>query len=308
MELLWFIPTHGDGRYLATAIGGRDLITSLNKIRAIIHKYYFMRTKSLYKCLYKLSPWGLPILLIIIWQFSVQFNWISPRLLPTPTNVILAGIRLAKSGELFYHIGISTKRAAIGFSIGGSIAFVLGLLNGVIPWAENLLDTSIQMLRNIPHLAMIPLVILWFGVGEEGKIFLVALGVLFPIYINTFHGIRTVDPKLIEMGKVYGLNAWSLFWQIVLPSAMPSILVGVRYALGVMWLTLIVAETIVFDSGIGYMAMNAREFLQTDVVVLSILLYAILGKLADMSARYLEKKWLSWHPGYQQISPQTFRR
>jgi sulfonate transport system permease protein len=130
---------------------------------------------------------------------------------------------------------------------------------------------------------------------------LVALGVSFPIYINTFHGVRTIDPGLIEMGKVYGLNTWSLFWQIILPGAMPSILIGVRYALGVMWLTLIVAETISFDSGIGYMAMNAREFMQTDVVVLSILLYALLGKLADVFARFLEKKLLSWHPGYQNI-------
>jgi len=267
-----------------------------------------VKTKSFNQCFYRLAPWFIPILLVIIWQFLVQFDWISSKLLPTPVDVVLAGIRLAKSGELFYHIGISTKRAVIGFFIGGSIAFLLGLVNGIIPLAETLLDTSIQMLRNIPHLAMIPLVILWFGVGEEGKIFLVALGVLFPVYINTFHGIRTVDPELIEMGKVYGLNTWSLFWQIILPSALPSILVGVRYALGVMWLTLIVSETIAFDSGIGYMAMNAREFLQTDVVVLSILLYASLGKLADILAGFLERKWLSWHPAYQRISPEVFRR
>ena len=260
-----------------------------------------MKIKFLKRYLYRLAPWVVPILLIAIWQFLVKFAWIPARVLPAPTDVLLAGIRLARTGELFYHLGISSQRAVLGFSIGGSIAFVLGLLNGMIPIAEKLLDTSIQMLRNIPHLAMIPLVILWFGVGEEGRIFLVALGVSFPIYINTFHGVRTIDPGLIEMGKVYGLNAWSLFWQIILPGAMPSILIGVRYALGVMWLTLIVAETISFDSGIGYMAMNAREFMQTDVVVLSILLYALLGKLADVSARFLENKLLSWHPGYQNI-------
>ncbi len=260
-----------------------------------------MKTKFLKRYLHRLAPWVVPILLITIWQLLVQLGWIAARVLPAPTDVLLAGIRLAKTGELFYHLGISSQRAVLGFSIGGSIAFVLGLLNGMIPIAEKLLDTSIQMLRNIPHLAMIPLVILWFGVGEEGRIFLVALGVSFPIYINTFHGVRTIDPGLIEMGKVYGLSPWSLFWQIILPGAMPSILIGVRYALGVMWLTLIVAETISFDSGIGYMAMNAREFMQTDVVVLSILLYALLGKLADVSARFLENKLLSWHPGYQNI-------
>lgn len=246
-----------------------------------------------------LIPWLVPILLILIWQFLVQVGWLSTRVLPAPTGVVQAGIQLAKSGELFRHIGVSSWRAFAGFVVGGGIGLVLGLLNGIFPIAEKLLDTSVQMIRNIPHLALIPLVILWFGIGEEAKLFLVALGVMFPIYLNTFHGIRTVDSGLIEMGKVYGLNATSLFWEIILPGALPSILVGLRYALGIMWLTLIVAETIASDSGIGYMAMNAREFMQTDVVVLSILMYALLGKLADTAARVLEEKWLSWHPSYQ---------
>lgn len=246
-----------------------------------------------------LIPWLVPILLILIWQFLVQVGWLSTRVLPAPTGVVQAGIQLAKSGELFRHIGVSSWRAFAGFVVGGGIGLVLGLLNGIFPVAEKLLDTSVQMIRNVPHLALIPLVILWFGIGEEAKLFLVALGVMFPIYLNTFHGIRTVDSGLIEMGKVYGLNATSLFWEIILPGALPSILVGLRYALGIMWLTLIVAETIASDSGIGYMAMNAREFMQTDVVVLSILMYALLGKLADTAARVLEEKWLSWHPSYQ---------
>ncbi|MGJ5672342.1 MAG: aliphatic sulfonate ABC transporter permease SsuC [Nostochopsis sp.] len=260
-----------------------------------------MKAKQVNQYLNAFSPWVVPIILIVIWQLLVQFGWIPTRILPAPIDVVRAGIRLTSTGELPYHLGVSARRAFIGFSIGGSIAFILGLINGIIPLAQKLLDTSIQMLRNIPNLALIPLVIVWFGIGEEAKIFLVSLGVLFPIYINTFHGIRTVDPGLIEMGKMYGLNVWSLFWQIILPGAMPSILIGVRYALGVMWLILIAAESITFDSGIGYMAMNAREFMQTDVVVLSILLYALLGKFADVSARFLEKKLLSWHPGYQQI-------
>lgn len=151
------------------------------------------------------------------------------------------------------------------------------------------------MLRNIPHLALIPLVILWFGIDEWSKIFLVALGVLFPIYINTYHGIQSVDKGLIEMGKAYGLKGKDLFLAIILPGAMSSILVGVRFSLGVMWLTLIVAETISAHSGIGYMAMNAREFMQMDVIVLSIILYALFGKLSDMIARYAEGKLLQWN-------------
>lgn len=247
----------------------------------------------------ELAPWGIPTLLIVIWQLLVQFGLLSTRILPAPTDVLAAGVRLALSGELLRHIAVSSWRAILGFLVGGGIGLVLGVLSGVFAIAEKLLDTSIQMLRNIPHLALIPLVILWFGIGEEAKLFLVALGVMFPIYLNTFHGIRTVDRGLIEMGKVYGLHSAALFWQIILPGALPSIMVGVRYALGIMWLTLIVAETIASDSGIGYMAMNAREFLQTDVVVLSILLYALLGKLADAAARVLEERWLQWHPNFQ---------
>ncbi|MGE5660197.1 MAG: aliphatic sulfonate ABC transporter permease SsuC [Actinomycetota bacterium] len=247
----------------------------------------------------QLVPWLVPMLLIVIWQILVQFGWVAARVLPAPTSVVSAGIRLAISGELFWHIGISSWRAGIGFLMGGLIGLGLGFLNGLFPIAEKLLDTSIQMLRNIPHLALIPLVILWFGIGDSARLFLVALGVFFPMYINTFHGIRTVDPGLIEMGKIYGLNSVSLLWQIILPGALPSILVGVRFSLGIMWITLIVAETIAANSGIGYMAMNAREFMQTDVVVLSILMYALLGKLADVVARKLEEKWLCWHPNYQ---------
>ena len=129
--------------------------------------------------------------------------------------------------------------------------------------------------------------------------FLVALGVFFPIYLNTLHGIRTVDPQLIEMGRVYGMSDRELFLRVIFPGALPSIFVGVRYALGIMWLTLIVAETIAASSGIGYMAMKAREFMQIDVVVLGILIYALLGKLADSASRALERLTLSWHPAFQ---------
>lgn len=244
-----------------------------------------------------LVPWSIPVGLVILWQVLGQVGWISSRTLPEPTAVIQAAVHLAESGELFRYIGDSTSRALIGLLIGGGIGLALGLINGLVPVAEKLLDTTIQMLRNIPHLALIPLAILWFGIGEEAKVFLVALGVFFPLYLNTFHGIRSVDQGLIEMGKIYGLRGWSLFWKVILPGAMPSILVGVRYSLGIMWLTLIVAETIASNTGIGYMAMDAREFMQMDVVVLSILLYALLGKLADVLAKALEYRCLRWRVG-----------
>lgn len=246
-------------------------------------------------------PWVFPVFILIIWQLLSTREIIPTRVLPAPLAVVSAAIHLAQTGELFVNIGVSAGRAISGFIIGGSIGFLLGLLNGISPIAEKLFDTSIQMLRTVPNLALLPLVILWFGIGDEARLFLVSLGVMFPIYLNTFHGIRNVDSGLIEMGRVYGLTTWALFWRIILPGAMSSILVGVRFSLGIMWLTLIVAETIAADSGIGYMATNAREFMQTDVVVLAIVMYALFGKLADMIARALERTWLRWNPNYRKL-------
>ncbi|WP_087488726.1 aliphatic sulfonate ABC transporter permease SsuC [Tatumella citrea] len=246
-----------------------------------------------------LVPWALPIVVIVLWQLAAQIGWLSVRILPAPVTIGKTFWRMTLSGELGSNLAISTARALTGFAIGGSIGLLLGFITGLSRIGERLLDTSVQMLRNIPHLALIPLVILWFGIDETAKIFLVALGTLFPIYLNTYHGIRNIDRGLLEMARSYGLRGFSLFRQVILPGALPSIMVGVRYALGVMWLTLIVAETISADSGIGYLAMNAREFLQTDVVVVAIILYALLGKLADVCTVLLERVWLRWHPAYQ---------
>jgi sulfonate transport system permease protein len=246
-----------------------------------------------------LVPWLLPVLLIAVWQGAAAAGWIANRVLPAPLDVLAAAWKLIGTGELWQDVLVSTGRAASGFAIGGGIGFALGILNGSSRGAARLLDSSLQMLRNIPHLALIPLVILWFGIDETAKLFLVALGVFFPIYLNTYHGVRTVDPQLIEMARVYGLSRRRVFFEVVLPGALPSILVGLRYGLGITWLTLIVAETISASSGIGYLTMNAREFLQTDVVVLGILIYAVLGKLADAGARLLERRWLAWHPTFQ---------
>ena len=252
-----------------------------------------------------LLPWLLPVSLLIVWEASARLGLLSARILPAPSDVALAGWTSLRDGTLLYHIGVSTRRAFYGLAIGGGLGFVLGVLTGAFPFAEKLLDSSVQMLRNIPHLAIIPMVILWFGIGEEAKIFLVAIGVLFPIYLNTYHGIRTVDANLVEMAQVYGLSRRALYWRVVLPGALPSILVGLRYALGIMWLTLIVAETISASAGLGYMTMNAREFLQTDVVLLGIIAYALLGKLADMATRLLERSVLNWHPAYQPTAEVT---
>jgi sulfonate transport system permease protein len=248
----------------------------------------------------RLAPWLVPIGIFVVWEIAAKSGALSTRVLPEPLAVVRAAWSLIESGEMWQDVRVSTWRALSGFAIGGGIGLVLGLATGLFKPAETALDSTVQMVRNIPALAMIPLVILWFGIGEEAKVFLVALGVFFPLYVNTFHGIRSVDANLVEMARSYGLKGFALYREVVLPGALPSILVGVRFALGLMWVTLIVAETISAQSGIGYMTMNAREFLQTDVVVVGILLYAALGKLADWLAKRLERAALRWHPAYQQ--------
>lgn len=247
----------------------------------------------------RLVPWLVPLALVIAWQVSSSAGWLSVRVLPAPLDVLRSARELTLSGELWEHLKISAGRALLGLAIGGGAGLLLGLLTGSVRFFETLLDSTVQMVRNVPALALIPLVILWFGIEETAKIFLISISVFFPIYLNTFHGIRNVDPQLIEMGRSYGLSRWQLYKEVILPGAMSSILVGLRFSLGLMWVILIVAETISAQSGIGYLTMNAREFLRTDVVLVGILLYALLGKIADVFARALERGWLRWHPGYQ---------
>ncbi|MEA3181746.1 MAG: sulfonate transport system permease protein [Gammaproteobacteria bacterium] len=244
-------------------------------------------------------PWLVPLLILAAWEYAARTGLLSARVLPEPWAVLKAAWHLLQTGELQSNLKISAGRAFAGLVVGGGLGLLLGLLTGLSRRAEVALDTTVQMLRNVPPLAMIPLVILWFGIDEGAKLFLVALGVFFPLYLNTFHGIRSVDRGLIEMARSYGLSGASLYRHVILPGALPSILVGLRYSLGLMWVLLIVAETISSSSGIGYMTMNAREFLQTDVVLVGILMYALLGKLADVATKRLERLCLRWHPSYQ---------
>jgi sulfonate transport system permease protein len=243
--------------------------------------------------------WTLPLFLVAFWQLGASLGWIADAVIPAPSAVVAAALRLTLSGELPRNLGVSALRALAGLAVGGGIGFLLGLVNGLSRFSFAATDTTVQMIRNVPHLALIPLVIVWFGIDEGAKLFIVALGVFFPIYVNTLHGVRSVDSQLVEMAGSYGFRGWPLFRRVILPGALPSIFVGLRFALGVMWLTLIFAETIAAQSGVGYMAMQAREFMQTDVIVLSILLYALLGKGADTFVKALERRALAWHPAFQ---------
>lgn len=242
--------------------------------------------------------WLVPGAVLVLWEAASRLGLITPQVLPAPSAVAATAARLIASGELARHLGASLARAFVGFVIGGGIGFALGVLVGFSRVAEAVLDRPIQMIRAIPFLALLPLVIVWFGVDESGKVFLVSLAVLFPIYINTVLGIRQIDPKLLELARVTGLTRLETIRRIILPGAMPSILTGVRYALATAWLALVIAETVATTAGIGFLAMDAREFLQTNVIVLTILLYAAIGVGADALARLLERRLLAWHPNY----------
>jgi sulfonate transport system permease protein len=248
--------------------------------------------------LYIWLSWIIPAVVVLLWETAARVGFIAPQVLPAPSSVLETAVNLARNGDLFVHLGVSLLRAAGGFVIGGTLGLALGVIVGFSPLAQALLDRSVQMVRAVPFLAMLPLVIVWFGVGEVAKIFLVALAVLFPIYINTMLGIRQIDPKLMELGRVVGLERAAIVRRIILPGAMPSILTGVRYALAHAWLALVIAETLATTKGIGFLAMDAREFLNTNVIVLTMIIYAIIGVVADALVRLLEGRFLSWHANY----------
>jgi sulfonate transport system permease protein len=250
----------------------------------------------------KLVPWIAPFVLLVVWELASRTGILPKALLPAPLEVAQAFVRSVTKGKLLVHLGVSALRAGTGMFIGASVGLALGLLTGLSRKLQLVLDTPLQMLRAIPALALVPLVILWFGLGETAKLFIVAVTVMFPVYLNTFHGVRSVDPQLIEMARTYHVSGYKLYREVVLPGALPSILVGLRFALGMSWLVLIVAETIGAEQGLGYVAMNAREFMQMDTLVLTIVLWALLGKLADSLARTIEHHLLPWQPRAQRMT------
>jgi sulfonate transport system permease protein len=247
---------------------------------------------------YRTISWTVPILLLALWELLSRTGVIAPDVLPAPGSVGVRAWHLTETGELPRHLRESLKRVAVGLAVGGGAGLVLGVATGFSRLFDALIDRTVQIVRAIPFLAILPLVMVWFGVGESGRYFLVALGTLFPVYLNTVLGIRQVDPKLLEMGRVIGLPRLQLVRTVVLPGALPSILLGVRLALTNAWLALVIAETVGAPAGIGFMATNAREFLQTDVIVLVIVLYALIGLSTDLIARALERRFLAWHPNY----------
>lgn len=251
------------------------------------------------KTIYSLVPWAIPVAVLLFWILYSKSGGLENSIFPTPEKVINAVKRMIKNGQLVEFTLISAKRAFSGFLIGGAIGFLLGLFNGLSDRCNHALDTTLQMFRTIPLLTLLPLIIMTVGIGEASKVVMVSISVFFSIYLNTRHGIRSVDKGLIEMGTVYGLNKVQLFINIIFPGALSSILVGVRQSLGSMWLILVAAESVATDSGIGYMIMNARELMMMELVILGIIVYAVLGKLSDVFAKLIERRFLRWNPEFQ---------
>jgi len=238
-----------------------------------------------------------PVVLVLAWEALSRAGVIPATIIAAPSAILATAWDLMRTGELGENLLVSLARVAAGFVIGAAAGAALALVAGLSRLGEDIADAPMQMLRTLPHLALVPLFILWFGIGELPKVVLVALGAAFPVYLNLFAGLRGVDPKLIEAARVFGLGRLALIRRVMLPGALPSLLVGLRYALGVSWLTLVVAEQIAAASGIGHMINDARDFLRTDIIVVGLLVYALLGLGADALVRAVERRALRWRPG-----------
>jgi len=239
-----------------------------------------------------------PVVLVLLWHLASVTGLLPSEVLAGPGTVLASAAKLIESGELQAAIVVSMQRAMSGLAIGGSIGVALAVISGLTRLGEDLVDAPMQMLRTVPNVALIPLLIIWFGIGEAPKIALIALATAFPLYLNVYAGIRGVDQSLIEAGRTLGLGRWGLVRHVILPGALPNALVGLRYSLGIAWLALVFGEQINATAGVGYLMANAREFFQTDVIVVCLVVYAILGLAVDLVVRILERIFLAWRPSF----------
>lgn len=238
-----------------------------------------------------------PVAILLIWEALSRTGVLSEEKLPAPSTVLRTGWRLTADGTLGAHLIDSLTRAGIGLAIGGVLALVLGAIAGLVRAGDDAIDPPVQMARMLPHLALVPLLIIWVGIGESMKITLVALGVFFPLYFNTYAGIRDIDERLVEAARTCGLGTWARLRHVILPGALPSLFLGLRLAIGAAWLSLVVGEQTNTQNGIGFLMMEAREFSQTDIVVLGLFVYAGLGLLSDLLLRMAERRALAWRRG-----------
>jgi len=242
--------------------------------------------------------WISPLVLLALWEVGARTGVIPPRVLAAPSAVAGTFWGLVQSGELASNLIVSFFRVAAGLAIGVAVGSALALTAGLSRLGEDVVDPPIQMLRTLPVLALSPLFIVWFGIDETPKVALIALAVVFPIYLNLFNGVRAVDPKLVEAARSFGLSGWSLIRQVILPGALPSFLLGLRFALAVAVLVLVVAEQINAQAGLGYLINNARDFMRTDIIVVCLVIYALLGLGADGLVRAIEGRAVAWRPNF----------
>ena len=238
--------------------------------------------------------WVSPVALVVLWQIASSTGVLDPKTLASPRDLAATAWELTESGKLTEAVLVSLERAWWGFLIGAVAAVVLGAITGLSRIGDALVDPLMQMVRTIPLFGLVPLFIVWFGIKEEPKIYLVALGVVIPLYLNLVAALRSVDPELLELATSLRLSAVERVRHVILPAVLPGALVGLRQSLGVAWLALIVAEQINAGAGLGYLINNARDFLQTDVIVVGLLAYAALGLITDSMVRVLERRALRW--------------
>nr|WP_238430941.1 ABC transporter permease [Frankia nepalensis] len=239
-----------------------------------------------------------PALLFAVWLLVTEAGLVGERTLASPGEVIGAARELASSGELVDNLSVSLVRVAWGLLFGVAIGLVLAVVAGFFRLGEDLVDSSMNFLRTVPVIALLPLIIVWIGIGESAKIFLIAVGVIFPIYMNTFAAIRGVDLKLVEAGRSFGLGRLGLIRRVIVPGAVPGFLVGLRWSLGVAWLLLVFAEQVNAESGIGHLLNSAQAWNRTDIMILCLIIYGILGLLCDGIVRVLERTLLSWRRSF----------
>jgi sulfonate transport system permease protein len=239
-----------------------------------------------------------PVLLLALWQLLSATGVLASDVLASPGRIAQVASDLVADGSLASAMTISLQRVAAGLLLGTLVGTGLALVSGLFRIGEDLVDAPVQMLRTVPFVGLIPLFIIWFGIGEAPKVAIITLGVTFPLYLNVYAGIRGVDAQLIEAGESLGLSRWGLVRHVVLPGALPGALTGLRYSLGIAWLALVFAEQVNADSGIGFLMVQARDFLRTDVIVVCLIVYAFLGLLADFIVRSLERLLLQWRPTF----------
>ena len=237
---------------------------------------------------------GLSVAIVGVWQGLFYLGYLNPVLLPPPSQIALTFWDLLKSGDLARHIGISILRVLEGFGIAAVLGLGLGIGIGLSRTLDRWTDLVIQVLKPIPPIAWIPLAILWFGIGEQSKVYIIFLGAFFPVIINTIDGIRQTDHKFVELAKILAVPRFKFVRQVVLPGALPAIMTGLRVGLMVAWMCVVAAELIAASSGIGYLIMDARQLSQSDVVFVGMITIGVIGKLMDGLIKLLEKRLISW--------------